>query len=367
MASPGSTGARGRGLPPRRPGLRVVRREGSASFYLDGTIGGKRFRESLGTDDPVFAEQARAQRETELYRSSIFGVSPDVTFERAVISYIQRTNPGIGTRRTVEKLLRHFGPKTSCRSIDQAAIDRAGRAICPGAKMITVQRQVVTPAKAVLNHAARRGWTDVPRFERIKASGKRTDWFTPSEGEALITAASSVLRPLLIFLFGTGARVGEALALQWRDVDLQHARATLRATKNGDDRLLDLPPRVVAAMASLSGDRRDAVFRDRAGRPYRKTTGDTLGPYGGQIRKAFSAALRKAGILRALTPHHLRHSWATWHYAVHRDLMRLRDDGGWRTVAMAERYTKLAPPAMAAEIIKYWGAPVIATFGHATA
>lgn len=347
--------------PKRRPGLRVVRRKDSSSLYLDGFISGKRIREALGTDRFELAEEARALRETELFRGAVYGTQAQVTFAEAALSYVRLGEHRPTTKRNVHKLALHFGDKVKCRQINQAMLDKAAAAICPGSKPTTVQRQVVTPVKAILNHAARRGWTDVPRFERIKAGGRRTDWLTPAEAEAVIAAASEKLRPLLVFLLGTGARLGEALALEWRDVDLQHGRATLRATKNGDDRVLTLIPRVVAAMAGMPGERTGAAFRHRKGKAYRRTTGAIQVAYGGQIRAAFRTALRAAGIDRHLTPHHLRHSWATWHYAAHRDLMRLREDGGWKTVAMVERYTKLAPESMAAEIRAHWGGTVAPT------
>jgi len=36
--------------------------------------------------------------------------------------------------------------------------------------------------------------------------------------------------------------------------------------------------------------------------------------------------------------HDLRHTWATWHYAEHRDLIRLQRLGGWKTLSMVTRY-----------------------------
>lgn len=54
-----------------------------------------------------------------------------------------------------------------------------------------------------------------------------------------------------------------------------------------------------------------------------------------------------------LTPHDCRHTWATWHYCIHRDLQRLRDEGGWAAVAMVERYAKRMPDAYRSEAIAW--------------
>jgi integrase len=342
-----------------RPGLEVVSRPGTQSLYLRGTVRGQRIFESAGTDNPKLAEEARATREAELYRGALHGAKKTVTFAQAALKYIERPNEGRPvsqhTRVCLGRILRHLGPTITCDQIDQTVIDDAGRAICrKGAKATTILRAVISPTKAILNFAARRGWCGVPVFETVKGGGKRTDWITPAEAEAMVKGASPHLQPLLTFMFCTGARVGEAVALQWGDVDLRHSRATLRETKNGDDRVVDLPTRAVTALANLPGDRSGQVFRAHRGAGFRRSCENKWGSGGGQIRRSFKTALRAAKIGRHLTPHHCRHTWATWHYVVHKDIIRLRLDGGWKTISQCERYTKLAPDGLRDEVEAFW-------------
>jgi len=47
------------------------------------------------------------------------------------------------------------------------------------------------------------------------------------------------------FLFYTGARIGEALWLDWRNIDLQRAQVQFLDTKNGSDRGVPLHPSLV--------------------------------------------------------------------------------------------------------------------------
>lgn len=61
---------------------------------------------------------------------------------------------------------------------------------------------------------------------------------------------------------------------------------------------------------------------------------------GGQIKTAFKAAYRRAGIID-LTPHGCRHTWATWHDAANRDLVGLMHLGGWRSEKMVLRYAHM--------------------------
>lgn len=360
--------------------LKVVTRPGTSVLWLRGTVRGRSIFESTGTNDPGLAEEARATREAELYRGALHGEAPKrVSFAQATAAYL--TRPGgvsTHTKIAIGRIVRHLGPKITCDAIDQTVIDTAVKALCrPDVKPATVLRAITTPIRSVLSYAAERGWCPPPRFKKGRAGGTRTDWFTPEEAEALIDAAAAHIQPLLEFLFGTGCRLGEAVALMWDDVDLRYARAVIRGeviredgslrrgTKNGDDRILDLPPRVVAALGNLTGERAGRVFLCPVGNPqwkgvkwvpYRLSGDNKFGSGGGQIKKAWATALRGAGITRHLTPHHTRHSWASWHYCVYKDLLRLRQDGGWRTSLQCERYAKLVPNGMKPEIERFWAA-----------
>jgi len=149
-------------------------------------------------------------------------------------------------------------------------------------------------------------------------------------------------------------------------VPLQWRRATLRDVKSrpGDvrDRLVDLVPRAVAALEAArilalqadggyAGPPSGPVFRRADGRPWHPD----VRVAGRQLNDAFARAAAEAGIGRRVTLHVMRHSWATWHHCVHRDLKRLQADGAWESVEMANRYTHLAPSGMAPEVRAFWG------------
>lgn len=346
-----------------RRGLEVVTRPGRPGLYLRGTVGGRSVFESAGTDNAALAEEKRAAREAELYRSAIYGEKVAATFGYAAHSYVTTETRSKATQILINRIVTHFGPKITCDAITQSEIDRACAKLCrPDAQPSTKLRSVVAPVRAILAHAARRGWCAMPMFETMKAARKRTDWFTPVEAEAVIRCAYEGVRPLLTFLFCEGVRANEAFGLDWADVDLPHRRATirgerdadgLRGTKSGLDRILELTPRTTAMLANLP-HRTGRVFLSRTGEPYRDSN-DTAGlPYGGQIKNVWATALKRANITRRMTPHHARHSWATWHYVVHKDPIMLRDEGGWAAVSMVERYAKLAPNGIKDDVLAFW-------------
>ena len=129
----------------------------------------------------------------------------------------------------------------------------------------------------------------------------------------MIAAAAPHLQPLITFLIGTGCRLSEALKLEWKNVDLRGARARVWQ-KQGNERQVDLPPRVLAALLAipLQGEERTgAVFRPvlsralpgrekakhgkrgkRIGKRYRVNVEQG----GGQIKRGWATACQRAGL-----------------------------------------------------------------------
>jgi integrase len=281
-----------------------------------------------------------------LIQRSIHGTKATATFLEAAVGYLESG----GERRFMKRLIDHFGT-TPLASIDQAAIDHAAKKLYPTAAAATLNRQIYTPTSAVLKFASTLGLCDFRPLRRPKQPKGRVRWITPVEADRLITAGAAHLRPLLIFLLYTGARLSEALYLDWQQVDLERGHVNFVATKNGEARGVPLHPRVIDALSRLS-HRDHEVFRRPDGRAYaRKDEG------GGQIKTGFRSACRRAGITD-LSPHDCRHTWATWHYAANRDLTALMKLGGWKSEKMVLRYAHVNVEHLAQSIAALpWGNP----------
>lgn len=281
------------------------------------------------------------------------------SFAEAALSYLNAAPRSAGDKARLNRIARAIG-EARLDQVDQEMVDRVrAKVLGANAAPATVRRGIVTPIRAVMRHAQRRGWCSTPLFEIPREPAGRTRFLLPAEAERLLIASAPHLQPLLLLLLGTGARLSEALELTWRDVDLVGARATFWRTKNGKRRVAVLPSRVIAALASLGG-RDGPVFRWETkrrddGRAKRSLAYADRGRQGGgQIKTAWRGALKRAGLDPELTPHDLRHSWASWHYAQHRDLLLLKVDGGWSSVTLVERYAHLMPAGMAADIHVFW-------------
>jgi site-specific recombinase XerD len=79
-----------------------------------------------------------------------------------------------------------------------------------------------------------------------------------------------------------------------------------------------------------SGTGGDFVFANEQGLPFRS------------IRSAFRTACRNAG-LKGVTPHTLRHTFASRLVMAGVDLRTVQELGGWASLKMVERYSHLSP------------------------
>lgn len=342
--------------------LKLTRRHGSPVWYIRGTVRGISVDESTRTSDQDAAEQIRILREAELLKRSIHGDSATRTFAEAALSYMEAG----GERQHLEPLLKHFG-RMKLAQIGQGEIDDAAKLLKPRAAPATLNRHIYTPMAAVLHHAARKRWCAKPVIARPKQPEGRVRWLTHEEAETLIEAAGT-LQPLVTFLLCTGARITEALMLDWRQVDLSRCHVSIlneesggHGTKSGLSRGVPLHPRAVAALANLP-HRTGKVFRRHYG--YTNWKGETkaLGPAysdrkgagGGQVKTAWATMLKRAGV-ENFTPHDCRHTWATWHYAANRDIAGLMELGGWADVDSVMRYTHVNVGHLAPSIARIWG------------
>ena len=163
---------------------------------------------------------------------------------------------------------------------------------------------------------------------------------------ALVRAADSE-QDAAIFLTAafTGLRMGELLALRWRDVDFAGSAIRVRSSfaggalttpKSGKVRSVPMAPEVASALAKLSDRGRwrgddDLVFVG------------VLGSYldGSALRRRFDVAVKAAGI-RPLRFHDLRHTFGTRMIAK-ADIRRVQEWMGHADVQTTMKYLHYVP------------------------
>ncbi len=298
-------------------------------WQVDFRVKGRRIRRRLGIRDRslkgIASRQAKAIYQTEWQRPA--DEPTGTPFYLAAKAYSDAGHES----RFLPRLMLHFGQHTCIEDIGEVEIAAAGMAIYPHAKTETIRRQVRVPIQAVINFAT-------GRRRQPRADTPRTRWLTPEEAEHLLACAGRA-GPMIAFLLGTGCRTGEMFALERAEINDATRQAWIADPKNGEGRWVQ-----IAARAWGMFDLPDvgAVFRTPKGLPYKiRVRG------GGQMATAFNKARDLAGLGEDVTPHVLRHTWATWYYAQTRDFGGLMDLGGWKKADMANRYRKLAPADLA--------------------
>lgn len=328
--------------------LKPVKRPNSPYYVARGTINKRQIERSTGCTKLADARVECARIEAEIRARDADPLSQNLTVSAAINLYL---NAG-GDSRFVEPIRRHMG-RMLLTNVNNSVMVRAGLALYPGRSPATIRRQLYTPMKAIINCAADDDLCPPARFKSPKGGNKRIQFFTPEQAEAMLQylagEENQYLPALVTALFGQGMRMGEALSLEGSDVNLDHRYAILRDTKNGEERMVTLIPRVVAAWSRLPTlGQSGPLFRRIDGTPF--PTGTNRG---GQIKKPFVRAVTAAGLdPSTYTPHVCRHSWATWYYDQTKDVLRLKAEGGWKSEEY-QRYTKLNAGGIGAIALEY--------------
>jgi integrase/recombinase XerD len=149
-----------------------------------------------------------------------------------------------------------------------------------------------------------------------------------------------VYRAIAMVLYGAGLRIEEALALEVSDID--GARGVLRVRHGKGNRA-----REVRLSPTLYQWLRRYWDRQRPPHPYlfaSRRTGRP--PIQDAVRRALALAAEQAGITKTVTPHVLRHSYATHLLDAGTDVRIIQALLGHRSLQTTMRYTRVSTALM---------------------
>lgn len=168
------------------------------------------------------------------------------------------------------------------------------------------------------------------RLASAKVSQKLPHFISVDEALGVLRALEpGVARTLVLLLYGGGLRVSEACGLRWRDL-VRDARSLRVSGKGGRTRVVALPELAWKSLFEL---------------PERGTYILSGSEVAMSSRKAYSLVREsgaKAGLLRPLHPHALRHSYATHLLTSGADLRIIQELLGHRSLAATQKYTHLS-------------------------
>ena len=133
------------------------------------------------------------------------------------------------------------------------------------------------------------------------------------------------------FLYETGARANEAARLEWTDLDRERKKATVKASKNGNSRMLSISEDLMSLLFSLPKDK-ETVFRKR--------------PKNSRSSAFHNRMIKLAQIhnnprMLKIHLHTFRHCKALREYHKTRDILHVMGILGHRNINTTYRYVRL--------------------------
>lgn len=287
----------------RRCGCGADLTGGIRAWWVDVQVNGKRIRRRVKRHD----EAARLEKLLKASKPQ-GSCHHNVTFEKFIsdyLAYCTTINKSVVHKEMRWRLhISRFFAKRKLAEVTRQDVEIYRiRRLEEGASPSTINREVAQ-IKHMLSVAETWGLikrNPIKGMKDLKENDDRWRYLTREEFERLRAVISPHYTDLLTFLTYTGIRLGDVLALRWRDVDLDKGIVVIRGsqTKGGKTYSVPLHEEVLA------------VLRKRA--EQRKSKEDRIFPHSGpSFRKAFKRALRLAGLPTTIRIHDLRHTFASW-------------------------------------------------------
>jgi integrase len=269
-------------------------------------------RGSCQTENKDIAARLIAEIEKRYWDGHFDGPGAILTFRRAAQIY-RKAGKSDAFLAPIEEYLKDTLVKDITSGVvRQMAMELYGH--CSGASR---NRLAITPTQAVINHAAESDFCQPIRVRRFEVEKSEKQPATLAWVKAFQKHSKPHLGAYALFMFLTGCRPSEALAVERSDLDLKAATVVIRETKVNTERRAHLPAVLVATLANLPDvpGRPLFVYRD-----YR------------DMRWSWHRAIARAKI-PVLTPHCCRHGFATELLRRGVDVVTVAWLGGWASPA----------------------------------
>ena len=207
----------------------------------------------------------------------------------------------------------------------------------------TIARKLAA-VRSCFRFLARRGALPANPARQVRSPrlGRRLPSFLPVDEATLLlnappepSAAGKRDRALLELLYASGLRVAEGCGLDLDDLD--EARRTVRVVGKGDkERVVPVGETALEALAAylaMRGRQRGPLFLN--------ARGGRLTPR--SAHRIVRARARQVGIDQRVTPHTLRHSFATHMLGAGADLRLIQELLGHSRLSTTQRYTHVSP------------------------
>ena len=191
-------------------------------------------------------------------------------------------------------------------------------------------------------HVLKKPWV-APGLIKPPRSQRLPDIVTVEETERIFLATQVLSYRVFFFtLYSLGLRLGEGLRLTVADIDGARGHVHIRDAKGNKDRLVPLPTATHQLLRRFWQRHRNPVllFPNRRGGLAGARAAKTPLDRGG-VQKALRAVVESCGLKKHISPHSLRHAYATHLVEAGVDLTEVQDILGHHSILTTVRYTHL--------------------------
>lgn len=242
------------------------------------------------------------------------------TFRDCAESYLEHGGGGNG--RYIRALIEKIGdrPITAIYPFD---VEQPAKEMFPHQKNATRNRSVISPIRSVFHHAYKRGWGPYVRFTALREDPPprkkaATQVWLHTFVRQCIQDNIPHMAALVLFMSQTGARVSEAVRLEWPEVDLVGRTVVPLKTKTGTNSSRCLTDDRVARLYKLKETAKHGH------RVFQITNRHS-------VNERIAAVFKRAGI--TYKPSHTcgRHAFAMNSLALGVDIKSTMDAGDWKS------------------------------------
>lgn len=316
--------------------MSLYKRAGSPHYWCRFTLGGRRVRQSTGTEDRKAAEEYEHRLQGRIWRETRLGERTG-TWDQAVKKWNEQRTARASTKHRDREITDWFSiaiGRLPLSSINSDVIDSAKKRLIQDRAPATTNRYLAV-MRAVLRAAVNWGWLQhAPQIQMFPLSETEPRFITREQFARLLAELPPHMKPVAQFAVLTGLRTANIRELIWSRVDLERAHVWIPAqsTKGGRAIGIALSEDAVNVLKGIKrAEGQDRVFLYE-GRPVSNAYG----------KRAWRHACKRAE-LAGLRFHDLRHTWASWLMQAGVPPYAIQSLGGWASPKMVERYAHLSP------------------------
>jgi len=262
------------------------------------------------------------------------------------LNHLLARNKSQRTIKTFGSILRQFVEFLNGKHVSEVSVWDLDAFLAHLRKRGYKEGSVYTAAVAVKRFLEYLGFTEALKgFEYPKRPANLPKYLEPEDIEALVSVANERDKLVVLLLYTTGMRVGELVGVKVGDVDLERHALRIRG-KGAKEREVFFSPalRPLLERAIRGRDPDEPLIPGRKGKPLHYVS----------VERILKRLAKKAGLKKKVTPHILRHSFATHSLMRGMDVREIQELLGHASLKTTQVYTHVSRRRLYNDYARIW-------------